>query len=758
MTNAVPPLPDIFRRFRALTYTLVLLAVGGLAFAESNAPLFALILAAVAISWVLVESRPTSPALPRPLINVGVLIVAGVLFAELVFSRVPNLLPALGHFMTGIVACKLFERKAARDYAQMLTLTLLIMVAGAILSASLVFAFILIAYLALGLYAILLLHLSAETELAHTENLTPAGLPLSADGVIALRGDVRRVATYSSLLLIVVAAGVFLAVPRTRGQGFFSTQWSPDATIRTGFSDHVRFSDYGSLQQSDAIVMEVKLEQEGVNIGSEFYQPYFRGMALTTYDTIERQWSRPATFATTQETVSPDAPVPLLQGDFSSLGLVTQQYTMHSFTGNYLFTLAPPVSLASDRDLDIDFSPVDFSVSLRGGAPQPLRYTIESAVVHKPFGSVHWSCVPGDLGLAERSDGDFPRHNVVPPEIHRLAVNLVQDILLPNTLPTVEQIRPIADLFEQYLRTNYPYSLTFEAKDPTLDPTADFLLNRKDTGGHCEYFASAMVMLCRSVGINARMVTGYHGGDFNSISGLYVVRQKYAHAWVEVAMPNRGWVLYDPSPAATDIGNGSVVAKWFRDISEIVQKGWQSTIIAFDKSTQSYIFNALIGFGNAALSAAKTLFAETAEGVGETLFMSSTSASTRLITAGGILLVLGLGIWLIQHWRRQRSSQLPYILRKVDRKSQRQLAHELLFFDELLRILARTGLRKRIEQTPREYVEALAPALHNAAPDARWLIATFYNVRFGTLRVSAGLRSQIAAALRHVREQTNPHH
>ena len=46
-----------------------------------------------------------------------------------------------------------------------------------------------------------------------------------------------------------------------------------------------------------------------------------------------------------------------------------------------------------------------------------------------------------------------------------------------------------------------------------------------------------MVMLCRSVGINARMVTGYHGGEFNSIGGYYIVRCRDSHAWVEFYVP-----------------------------------------------------------------------------------------------------------------------------------------------------------------------------------------------------------------------------
>ena len=52
-----------------------------------------------------------------------------------------------------------------------------------------------------------------------------------------------------------------------------------------------------------------------------------------------------------------------------------------------------------------------------------------------------------------------------------------------------------------------------------LDPINDFLENRQQVGGYCEYFALGMVRLCNAVGIQAREVTGYYGGEFNSSAG-----------------------------------------------------------------------------------------------------------------------------------------------------------------------------------------------------------------------------------------------
>ena len=93
-----------------------------------------------------------------------------------------------------------------------------------------------------------------------------------------------------------------------------------------------------------------------------------------------------------------------------------------------------------------------------------------------------------------------------------------------------------------YLRESgeFSYSLKMDVADPTIDPVEDFLVNRK--AGHCEYFASALAMLLRSVGIPARVVNGFKGGDWNDLAQILYVRQKHAHSWVEVYLGE------DPEP------------------------------------------------------------------------------------------------------------------------------------------------------------------------------------------------------------------
>jgi len=98
------------------------------------------------------------------------------------------------------------------------------------------------------------------------------------------------------------------------------------------------------------------------------------------------------------------------------------------------------------------------------------------------------------------------------------------------------------------LRHHYRYTLHLPTTAPK-DPLANFLFERKE--GHCEYFASAMAVMLRSLAIPSRVVNGFRGGEFNDLNGQYVVRASDAHSWVEAYFPGHGWVGFDPTPASS---------------------------------------------------------------------------------------------------------------------------------------------------------------------------------------------------------------
>lgn len=139
---------------------------------------------------------------------------------------------------------------------------------------------------------------------------------------------------------------------------------------------------------------------------------------------------------------------------------------------------------------------------------------------------------------------------------------LALDRQLPPTLPArVRQLaREVASggrtpyekvrALEQHLMWGYQYTLQPPSSWPN-DFVDHFLFVSKR--GFCQHFASAMVVMCRCLGFPARMVGGFLPGEEDKDDpDLYTVREKDAHAWVEVYFTGAGWVSFDPTPPAPE--------------------------------------------------------------------------------------------------------------------------------------------------------------------------------------------------------------
>ncbi|MCX8025729.1 MAG: transglutaminase-like domain-containing protein [Thermanaerothrix sp.] len=102
-----------------------------------------------------------------------------------------------------------------------------------------------------------------------------------------------------------------------------------------------------------------------------------------------------------------------------------------------------------------------------------------------------------------------------------------------------------------YLRENYVYSATIPTPPRDRDPILWFLYDSKQ--GFCNYYATAEVLLVRSLGIPARLAVGYAQGEPDPTNTQFTVRQKHSHAWPEVYFPGIGWVEFEPTSAQPQI-------------------------------------------------------------------------------------------------------------------------------------------------------------------------------------------------------------
>jgi hypothetical protein len=103
-----------------------------------------------------------------------------------------------------------------------------------------------------------------------------------------------------------------------------------------------------------------------------------------------------------------------------------------------------------------------------------------------------------------------------------------------------------ASAIEHFLRSSYQYTLTPYDPPRGVDAMEYFLFDSKQ--GYCEYFATAMGDMLRSLGIPTRLVNGYGPGNYDEHLVRYVDRESDAHTWVEAYFPSYGWIPFEPTP------------------------------------------------------------------------------------------------------------------------------------------------------------------------------------------------------------------
>jgi transglutaminase-like putative cysteine protease len=205
---------------------------------------------------------------------------------------------------------------------------------------------------------------------------------------------------------------------------------------------------------------------------------------------------------------------------------------------NLLFGASEPVraSVAHQFQTGADRS---YSIALRSVRGGPTKYTVTSYV------SV------ADKAALRRASSTYPDY---------IRQKYLQ---LPSTLP--QRVKDLAhkvageqataydkaEVVESFLRTTYRYAPTVRAPPPGRDPVDFFLFDLKED--FCEYFASAMVVMLRELGVPARVVEGYTAGTLDPNSGKFVVKELDAHAWVEVYFPLYGWIEFEPTPSQAPI-------------------------------------------------------------------------------------------------------------------------------------------------------------------------------------------------------------
>jgi hypothetical protein len=281
------------------------------------------------------------------------------------------------------------------------------------------------------------------------------------------------------------------------------------------------------------------------------------------------------------------------------------------------------------------------------------------------------------------------------------------DTRIPNLAREITASAPSnydkAVALEQYLSTHFGYTLELP-RTLSPDPLANFLFERKR--GHCEYFASSMAVMLRSLQIPSRIVTGFRGGEFNDLTGQYVVRASDAHSWVEAFFPGSGWISFDPTPA----GGLQTHTGWSRMqlYMDAAASFWREWIINYDISHQRTL-------GKDAATGTRHSFDEARRWIGfqhRALLRSARRAHRHISDfparwLGGILAFAAV-LTVLLNLRRVVNGWRDRGLRAHPEKAPREAA--ALWYDRMVGRLARLGWRKSPSQTPLDFVAAIQEA------------------------------------------------
>jgi len=365
--------------------------------------------------------------------------------------------------------------------------------------------------------------------------------------------------TSMTLALLAGAVVIFLTMPRL--QIGLANRYATAVHV-SGFAEEVRLGDVGRILRRNEPVMRVEVRDPQ---GRPLQAPlYYHGLALDRFD--GKQWklgnAAPLQLINNAGTDILDRPLPAEAN-------VTQRYSLEPINSRVVFFVPTPVELLVPvRRIEAATTEGYF---LPAGAGRP-DYVVHSDVVRPS---------PEEFRAAA---GD------IPPDIAEVYLQLppvparVQDL----ARRWVGMGRTPYDgvlMVERRLREEYTYSLD-QPSAGTEDPVDHFLFESKE--GHCEFYATAMAVLLRSAGIPARLVNGFHGGDYNPAGDYFIVRQRHAHSWVEAYFPGIGWEVFDPTPTVAgddqevQLRFSSLVRGWV----DIASVRWRRTVLYYDQGDQ----------------------------------------------------------------------------------------------------------------------------------------------------------------------------
>jgi transglutaminase-like putative cysteine protease len=617
-------------------------------------------------------------AVQRRGLVLNALLLAAVAVALGLFLRGALATVALAHFAALAQTLQLLDARPRTSEFLLVALALFQVILASSLTDSVLFPLLLVVFLPAATWTLVVHTLRAEA--------LEAGDPAAAARVTT--PGLLRTALLSSTLSMLVALALFLVLPRVRA-GVVRPPGLGSALPTSGFSDAVELGDLGRIRSDPRAALHVEtLEGRAPAEG----EGYWRGLAFDHFD--GRRWSvTPSgrSFAGLAGETSIDLDPRAPKAD------LVQRLVREPVAAGALFGAGEPRRLSGplgrvERD-------VNGGLYAPGLEDARIAYTLASRDVRPDPAALR-----SDRAAPPRGD---PGRWLSLPALAPFVAARAAEITAGAQSDAERALR-----LEHWLRENGRYTDVPPRLDPA-DPSSPVeVFLERGLAGHCEYFATAMVVLARSLGLPARLVNGFAGGRRNAFGDFLTLTRADAHAWVEVHYAKAGWVRYDPTPpdlraAAAAQGASARLA----ELASAVELWWFERVVEFDRSDQARALRAAwLGWRRwraEARDAASAVPRSAAARDPRRL------VDARVLIAAAGLLALGLALGL-------------------RRRAARPTARVPAAYATALRLLARRGLVRAPATPARAFAADVARALPPSAAAAfSGLTEAYLAERFG---------------------------
>ena len=547
---------------------MVTLSAALLGFAQHDA-ILPVIMAVVAITSVIFTDVLRWFRLHRLLANVAMLLATFFSLRGFIGVDSHQKLLAIANLMVYVQIIMLYQEKKVRLYGHLIIFSLLQIVVGTLLSQRFEFIGILSIYMVSALFALSLLSLlrqlvwieqqngrrqkptKTKSSVASDENqfqrlmaepIVHYGESVAELGRKVVGWGYARILLTTCFCTLLFGGIFFLTVPRSLESSWHQPRLGMARTV--GFANEISLGQMGKVLKNHEVVMRVAFTDSETGLPYEvFGTPYFRGSALCLYRQDRRNPTR-TNWSTQRMTFRWRDRLPQDQGFLPERDRV-QQDVLYRLSRDPILMAVGPVFQLEETPGSVRYDWLRQRVLVRNrdeGLPrEQFRYKVGTTAFRagnqqaiRPImltEEYQRSMLLGELQFA----GSYPSRLV---DLKRVA----REILQVSNIESENRIGRVREL-ERHLRSEerFTYSLDLERirlrREFQRDPVEDFVVNHHT--GHCEYFASALALMCRSQGIPARVVVGYKGGEYNPTGQFYSVRQSDAHAWVEVFLEPR---------------------------------------------------------------------------------------------------------------------------------------------------------------------------------------------------------------------------